>query len=126
MASIGRITSAALSQSNELTVAAATLNFVFALFKCEAPKEFSGCGNALSLSRRADAEDGQAHVTARKLGALFESMVPQIPHLIKAYGTRVSEISVSAEIKCDRHANGIFAKHTGFDGTSIWAAATFG
>jgi hypothetical protein len=127
MASIGKINPAFTSLSNELTVAAAAFNLDFSLIKFEAPKEFHGVRDALSVSRRSNAEDGMAHITARKLGALFESIFPPIPHLIEAYGKRASEISSSADSAKSKGAEyGIFAKQAGFDGTSIWAAATSG
>ncbi|EMR66652.1 hypothetical protein UCREL1_6361 [Eutypa lata UCREL1] len=85
MASIGKFNNAFVSMPAELTVAAANLNFDFS--------------DALSATRRTEAETGQPHVTARKLGALFESLIPPVPHLLQAYG---------------------------LDATSIWAAATSG
>ncbi|TGJ84173.1 hypothetical protein E0Z10_g4603 [Xylaria hypoxylon] len=127
MASIGKINPALMSLSNELTISAATFNLDFSLMKVEAPKEFHGVRDALSVSRRSNAEDGLAHITARKLGALFESIIPPIPHLIEAYGKRVSEISSSfSTARSTEPEYGIFAKQAGFDGTSIWAAATSG
>lgn len=45
-----------------------------------------------------NAEDGPLHRTARKLGALFEQILPPIKTLIKAYGVRVSEISSVCKI----------------------------
>jgi hypothetical protein len=46
--------------------------------RAEAPQEFAGLGNSLTRSRRALAEDGPVHQTARRLGALFESIVPTV------------------------------------------------
>ncbi|TRX90100.1 hypothetical protein FHL15_009019 [Xylaria flabelliformis] len=127
MASVGKITPSLLSASNEVNVALATFNLDFSLMKIEAPKEFHGVRDALSVPRRSNAEEGQAHITARKLGALFESIIPPIPHLIEAYGKRVSAISLSLGMtNSEKSEYGIFAKQAGFDGTSIWAAATSG
>ncbi|KAI0555611.1 hypothetical protein F4679DRAFT_524444 [Xylaria curta] len=127
MASIGKITPSLLSATNEVSVAVATFNLDFSLMKIEAPKEFHGVRDALSVSRRSNAEDGQAHIIARKLGALFESIIPPIPHLIEAYGKRVSAISLSLGLaNSEKSEYGIFSKQAGFDGTSIWAAATSG
>lgn len=129
MSSIGKITSSLLSIPTELTVAAASLNFDFSLVKVEAPKEFHGVRDALSKVRRDKAESGVAHVTARKLGALFEPLVPPIPNLVSAYGHRVSEISskVSGEGSGGTAAGfGIFSSQAGPDATNIWAAATSG
>ncbi|KAI1740085.1 hypothetical protein F4680DRAFT_419635 [Xylaria scruposa] len=127
MASVGKITPSLLSATNEVNFAVATFNLDFSLMKIDAPKEFHGVRDALSVSRRSNAEDGQAHIIARKLGALFESIIPPIPHLIEAYGKRVSAISLSLGMaNSEMSEYGIFAKQAGFDGTSIWAAATSG
>ncbi|KAI8631558.1 hypothetical protein F5Y19DRAFT_473230 [Xylariaceae sp. FL1651] len=127
MASIGKVNSAFLSIPNELTVAAANFNLDFSLMKVEAPKEFHGVRDALSKSRRNNAEDGMAHITARKLGALFESIIPPVRCLIEVYGKRVSDISSALGVDASkRPVYGMFANQAGFDGTSIWAAATSG
>lgn len=129
MSSIGKITSSLLSNTNELTLAAASVNFDFSLFKVEAPKEFHGVRDALSKIRREKAESGLSHITARKLGALFEPLVPPIPNLLRAYGQRVSEISskISDDISSASSTSfGIFSSQVGPDATNIWAAATSG
>ena len=106
-------------------MALANLNFDFTLIKFEAPKEFQALGETLSHQRRSDAEDGAAHKTARRLGALFESLVPSTPQLLKAYGLRASEIIKSPNINPRGSRNdGPFQNYVGADGTSIWAAAT--
>lgn len=61
MASIGKISSSLLTIPNELTVAAAALNFDFSLVKIEAPREFHGVRDALSKFRRNEAETGLPH-----------------------------------------------------------------
>lgn len=129
MSSIGKITSSLLSIPAELTVAAANLNFDFSLVKVEAPNEFHGVRDALSKARRDKAESGLSHITARKLGALFEQLVPPIPNLLSAYGQRVSEISSKISIDHSSASStgfGIFSSQAGPDATSIWAAATSG
>ncbi|KAM5349421.1 hypothetical protein ACJ41O_005926 [Fusarium nematophilum] len=93
MASFGRLQAALAAATNEVTVAAANLNFDFTLIKCEAPKEFQELGSALSQKRKDNAEGGSTPITARRLGALFEGMLLFTPNLIKSYGTRVSEIA---------------------------------
>ena len=125
--SIGRITGALAVATNEITLAAAALNFDFSLIKVEAPEEFKFIGGSLSEKRRIDAEDGKTHVVARKLGALFDTLIPPIPNLVKAYGLRASEIAASsvANPKPSVH-DGPFAAHVGADGTTLWAAATSG
>lgn len=124
---MSKITAALTSATNEFTVAAANLNFDFSLVKLEAPKEFSAIGPSLSQQRRENAEGGPYHVTARKLGALFEGLMPSVPQLIRAYGSRASEISASpiANPKGST-ADGFFASQVGLDGTGLWAAATSG
>ncbi|KAL1872673.1 hypothetical protein Daus18300_004219 [Diaporthe australafricana] len=129
MSTIGKISSSLLSIPAELTVAAANLNFDFSLVKVEAPIEFHGVRDALSQFRRDEAESGASHVTARKLGALFESLVPPIPNLVKAYGERVSDISSKTNASSSESSSsgfGIFASQAGPDATNIWAAATSG
>lgn len=115
-------------------MALAALNFDFSLYKVEAPKEYQLLGSSLSEDRRRQAEGGSQHIAARKLGAIFRSRLPKVPHLLQAFGHRVSEIAAaskkmrndkrnySAE-NCDNH---IFSKNVGIDGTSLWAAATSG
>lgn len=93
----------------------------------EAPAEFKGVGTALSPLRKQAAEHGSSHVTARKLGVLFEQVLPSTPKLLESYGKRASEIAddpslVSSFTRLDR----VFEEHAGVDGTSIWAAATSG
>lgn len=100
-------------------------NIDFSIMKVEAPREFMDFGLALSPLRREEAEIGTVHITARKLGAIFEALLPDTPELVKAYGTRASEIAKeSASVAQDDL--GIFTNHRGVDGRSIWAAATSG
>jgi hypothetical protein len=116
-----------LAIPNESTVAAANFNLSFSLMKVEAPKEFHGIRDTFLTLRRNDAEEDQAHITAGKLGALFEHLIPPIPHLIATYGNRVSEISSRAtSSSSSKQQSGIFSPQAGPDATSIWAAATSG
>ncbi|MCJ1400580.1 hypothetical protein MMC11_003786 [Xylographa trunciseda] len=127
MASIGKIVTALLSGSNDNSISLLNLNLDFSLIKVEAPTEYTGLGSALSRHRRSNAEEGSLHQTARRLGALFEEIIPQTPNLIKAYGQRVSEISANPKINPHGSTqDGVFASHVGADGTSIWSAATSG
>lgn len=120
--------SAALfSGQQQANLGLATLNFDFSLVKLEAPKEFGPIGQQLTHFRRQAAESGAPHVTAQKLRALFQHVLPPTPSLIKAYGTRCSEItSAKADKPETLKGYGIFAEHAGVDATSIWAAATSG
>ncbi|OTB13474.1 hypothetical protein K445DRAFT_44822, partial [Daldinia sp. EC12] len=116
-----------LKASQETSIGFANLNFDFALIKYDAPREYLGLGEALSKRRKNAAEDGPLHVTARKLGALFQSAMPNVPNLIQAYGLRASEIAKLPEVNPRATArHGIFEEHVGADGTTIWAAATSG
>ncbi|RDL32634.1 uncharacterized protein BP5553_09090 [Venustampulla echinocandica] len=127
MWSVGRATASAASMSNELTVAAANFNLDFTLMKVEAPPEYQRLGAALSTSRRERAEVGSAHTTARKLGALFEQILPATPRLFQAYGQRASDTANSPTSNpLQGLSSGPFADHLGIDGTNIWAAATSG
>lgn len=121
---LGKLQAALASATNEVTVAAANINFDFALVKLEAPAEYQPLGGILSSVRKKNAETGPVHVTARRLGALFDGVCPQAPNLVRAYGHRVSEISAQATKTSGKHTSWIFPEHTGIDGTSIWAAAT--
>ena len=121
---ISRLQASLASVTNELTVAAANIKFDFTLVKCEAPKEYRALGENLSTKRKDEAETGMIHITAQRLGALFEGVCPPTPNLVKAYGTRVSEISEAIKAR-PNHAKGtIFSAEAGIDGASIWAAAT--
>ena len=127
MSSIGRLTASILSARNENTLALANLNFDFSLVKFDAPPEFNALGAALTTKRRKNAESGSAHKTARRLGALFEQLVPPTPGLVKTYGLRVSEIAETPGVNPTGTAkDGPFQAYLGADGTSIWAAATSG
>ncbi|KAH8691710.1 hypothetical protein GQ44DRAFT_695516 [Phaeosphaeriaceae sp. PMI808] len=123
--SINRLQAALCAVTNEVTVAAAQINFDFSLIKTEAPKEYRSVGQCLSDKRKNEAENGQIHVTARRLGALFEGTCPPTPNLMKAYGTRVSEIARSVKLQATSGGEtAVFGEYVGADGTSIWAAAT--
>ncbi|KAJ9649895.1 hypothetical protein H2198_010779 [Neophaeococcomyces mojaviensis] len=125
MSSIGRIVNSVFSATNENTIALANLNFDFSLFKFDAPKEFKTVGDTLSTRRRDDAEAGKIHRTARRLGALFQALVPSVPSLIRAYGTRASEIASLAKVNPKANPSyGPFQEFVGIDSTSLWAAAT--
>jgi hypothetical protein len=121
---VGRLQAALAAATSEVTVAAANLNFDFTLVKYEAPKEYQALGTVLSSKRKDNAEYGSSHVTARRLGALFEGVCPPASSLLEAYGTRASEIAKASKSTSDPYVNTLFAEHIGIDGTSIWAAAT--
>ena len=127
MSSISKLTPAAIANTAEFTAALANINFDFALYKIEAPKEFDGVGSSLSTRRRDEAENGMPHITARKLGALFGELIPSTPNVSRAYGQRASEISRASSISPQaRSRYGVFSSQVGSDATSIWAAATSG
>ena len=126
-AAISKVTAAPVALSQEVTAALGVLNFDFSLVKVEAPAEYNALGASLSSSRRSAAEDGQIHETARKLRALFDPIIPDVPHLTKAYGKRASEIASSPSLDSKiRRTAGAFAALVGIDGSSLWAAATSG
>lgn len=128
MASLGRITNSLVSGVNENSIALAQLNFDFSLVRVEAPPEYSPLGNALCIRKKENAESGVAHRTARKLGALFESIVPAVPKLLKTYGKRCAFIIEAPDInpRGNPGKHGPFAEFVGADATTIWAAATSG
>ncbi|KAK8069992.1 hypothetical protein PG994_006608 [Apiospora phragmitis] len=128
MASLGKLNTSLIQGVNENTLALANLNFDFSLVKVQAPSEFQEIGLALAEKRRQNAEGGTSHQTARKLGALFESLIPPVPRVIAAYGHRASQIiqkpGANPSGSTERH--GPFAAFVGADATGIWAAATSG
>ncbi|KAG8161927.1 hypothetical protein KVR01_007692 [Diaporthe batatas] len=128
MASFGTIPNRLVQGTNENTFALASVNFDFSLVSLAAPTEFTGVGSCLNHSHRENAEHGALHRTARKLGALFEGVVPPAPRLISAYGKRASEIMRIPELNPTGEAekHGPFAAFVGADAASIWAAATSG
>ncbi|KAG4442568.1 hypothetical protein IFR05_001980 [Cadophora sp. M221] len=95
---IGKITAALNSFTNENTFALANLSFDFALVKVATPEEYGELGALMSPQRKKNAEDGPLHQTARKLGALFDDIAPNTPALFTAYGKRVSEIAREPEV----------------------------
>lgn len=125
---VGRINAALATLHNENSLSLANLNLDFTLIKLEAPKEFHGLGATISHKRKANAEDGALHKTARKLGLLFDKALPKTPLLIKAYGTRVSEIAKLPNVNPQASVvrDGIFEGEVGADAASIWAAVTSG
>lgn len=127
MASLGKLNSSGASIVFEPTAALANFNFDFSLVVQKAPEEFLNVGNHLSRRRRQEAENGAAHVVARRLGILFKAVLPPIQELIKAYGTRASEIAgTSATNPTGDSSYGFFAQNVGADATTLWAAATSG
>lgn len=124
---VSKIQASLVAATQETTFAFANLNFDFALWKVEAPPSYHPLGAALSLQRRNAAENGMPHVIARRLGTLFETLLPPIPSLVNAYGARASEIIESPGTNpSGSKEHGPFQKFVGLDGTSIWAAATSG
>jgi hypothetical protein len=95
MSTLAQISNSLLSATNQNSLALANLNLDFSLIKVSPPKEYEGIGTALSQHGRFNAEDGPIHRTARRLGALFEPIIPPIPNLTQVYGQRVSEIANS-------------------------------
>ena len=124
---ISRITGSAGTATLDSTIALANINFDFALYKIEAPKEYASIGTAISPLRKHEAEAGVPHRTARKLGALFQRLLPATPRLHRAYGLRCSEIITVSKInRRDSAEYGFFANQIGVDATSLWASATSG
>ena len=124
---IGRITGALATVHNENALSLANVNFDFTLVKLDVPAEFNGIGSTISRGRKMEAENGNLHRTARKLGALFEKHIPSVQALYRAYGARVSEISALPSVNPQgSERDGVFASQIGADSASIWAAVTSG
>ncbi len=116
-----------VSATNENTLALANIKTDISLIKVEAPPEYTGLNAALTSKRRIAAEEGSAHKTARRLGILFQDLLPSTPSLLRAYGRRSSEISEKSTANAEgTPSSGIFANFLGADVTSIWDAATSG
>jgi hypothetical protein len=95
---MSQISASFVSATNQNSVGLANFNIEFSLVKIAAPEEYQGLGTLLSQRRRENAEEGPLHRTARKLGLLFEHLVPPISDLIKSYGIRVSEIASQSNV----------------------------
>ena len=98
MAAINKVAASLVSATNENTFGLANFNIDFSLIKVEAPVQYQGLRSALSRRRVENAEQGPQHRTARRLGALFEQILPPIKTLAEAYGRRASEIAGSAKL----------------------------
>lgn len=125
MASVPNISGSVVAANNQNIAGLVNINLDVSLVRCNPPVEFSTIGPALSLQRRREAEGGQQHKLACRLGFLFNDIVPQTPKLIKAFGTRVSDILRRPGVNPQgTNEDGPFRDFVGADGTSIWAAAT--
>ncbi|KAK7409382.1 hypothetical protein QQX98_008444 [Neonectria punicea] len=125
MANLGNISASLISAKNENTAALVNINLDVSLYRCDPPAEFLPVGSALATWRKTEAEDGELHKTACRLGFLFNELVPETPNLIRCYGTRASEIMNSPNINPrGTSEDGAFRDFVGADGTCIWAAAT--
>ncbi|RGP61385.1 hypothetical protein FLONG3_10541 [Fusarium longipes] len=125
--SIGKITGSLSSFNVENTAALVNFNVDLTLFRCEPLAEYRPIGSALTTRRKKEAETGQTHKTACKLGFLLNDLIPDTPLLRKAYGNRVSEILARPDINpLGTNNDGPFQPFVGADCTNIWAAATSG
>lgn len=125
--SVLRLIAALSGGSTELTLALANLNFDVSLIKMEAPEEYRSVETALSKQTKTATEGGEIQACARKLQALFSPMLPQVPSLQTAYGSRDSDIAIKSRIESSEAIYpGPSADHVGIDGGSLWAAANSG
>ncbi|KAI0444481.1 hypothetical protein F4803DRAFT_572970 [Xylaria telfairii] len=125
--SIERLATALVSGTNENSLSLANIKLDLSMIKVEVPAEYKGLSGALTSKRRTAAEEGTAHQTARRLGILFQNILPPTPELLRAYGRRATEIGNKSPASTEQNiSNGIFAKYLGADITSVWAAATSG
>lgn len=131
MASFGDLHASINRFKSQATNALVDINFEVNFSKkiIPPPPEYLEIGQNLAASRRHEAQEGDRHILARRLGLLFKNkeQLPSSPHLIKAYGTRASEISRSSSANPQGNSShGPFADIIGADGTTLWAAATSG
>ncbi|KAJ2998734.1 hypothetical protein NUW58_g229 [Xylaria curta] len=132
MSLFGNFNASAAAFRPEATNALVNVNLEFNIFTkrfVDPPPEYAGVGQHLTTTRRREAQDGTRHGVARLLGTLFKdsSLLPSTPELIKAYGSRASEISrtITANPR-GNESHGAFADMIGADATTLWAAATSG
>ncbi|KAK5652311.1 hypothetical protein OQA88_10661 [Cercophora sp. LCS_1] len=124
---LNSLSTSLVAATNENSLALASMKMDISLIKVEVPAEYKALDSALTSKRRDTAEQGPAHKTARRLGILFQDVLPSTPELLRAYGRRSSEITEKMSVNTDSSAsNGIFEEFLGVDITSIWAAATSG
>ncbi|KAJ0156320.1 hypothetical protein CTA2_12790 [Colletotrichum tanaceti] len=125
MANFANFSNSLVSNGNEFSPALVHVNLDISLFRCSPAVEFLRVGSALTPWRKKEAEDGNLHKTACRLGFLFDEILPDTPELLKAFGTRASEILDGPNINPQGTAeDGPFRDFIGADGTCIWAAAT--
>ncbi|CAM1500459.1 Fc.00g096210.m01.CDS01 [Cosmosporella sp. VM-42] len=125
MADLGNFGASLISAKNENTAALVNINLDISLYRSDPSPEFLRVGSALAAWRKREAEDGELHKTACRLGFLFNELVPETPNLIRCYGARASDIMNSPNINPQGTAeDGPFRDVVGADGTCIWAAAT--
>lgn len=115
-----KIEASLLSAKNENTVGLFNVNVDFSCVKVEIPKQYEDLGNALSSQRRDNAENGQHHKTARRLGAIFHGCIPDIEILSEAYGKRASEIARSSELPTDVSSRNYPQTPSGFGTEKAW------
>jgi hypothetical protein len=122
---IPQINGAIVSNQAEAHLSAASIHIDFSIVKIH--DEWRDIGRSLSARRKTEADEGQSRLTAAELGILFGGLVPNVPNLISAYGSRCSEIANSPTFNPKGSSqHGLFADEVGVDGTSVWAAATSG
>ncbi|KAK0670780.1 hypothetical protein QBC41DRAFT_220996 [Cercophora samala] len=127
MNSLGKLNVSGIAVQNENTLALVNINLDFSLWRCSPSPEYHPVGSALTLKRRHEAEKGEIHRIACKLGFLFHELIPETPKLFRAFGNRVSEILSRPGINPQgSESDGPFQPFIGADCTSIWAAATSG
>lgn len=132
MSSLGNVIASLNTLRAENTNALVHMNFELNIFNkkiVEPPPEYAGVGQHLAPQRLHEARDGVRHTIARKLGILFRdrAILPHTPILIKAYGSRASEIARSSTANPrGTDAHGPFSGMIGADATTLWAAATSG
>lgn len=125
MATVPNLSGSIVSANNQNVVGLVNINLDVSLFSCKPPSEFLPIGSALSLRRKKEAEGGEQHKLACRLGFLFNDIIPETPKLISAYGARVSDILSRPGVNPrGTDQDGPFRDFIGADGTSIWAAAT--
>ena len=132
MNSLGNVNASLNTLRAENTNALVHMNVELNVFNkklVEPPPEYAGVGQHLAPQRRSEAQDGVRHTIARELGILFKdrAILPATPNLIKAYGSRASEIARSSQANPrGTDAHGPFSGMIGADATTLWAAATSG
>ncbi|KAF5675181.1 hypothetical protein FHETE_2600 [Fusarium heterosporum] len=107
MAAFGRMQNALAAATNEVTVAAANINFDLTLYNYEAPNEFRPIEGYLTTTRKQDVEAGKSHIAARRLELVTERQKDNVHRLEQGEALHfgLASAAVQQQITRDRLAS---------------------